>query len=303
MNSLAYIPASDGAANASLMTVTNVRSGGATTIQVNTVANVPTKFYASYGTPHTFTDPVTGETITVISEATAVDFAGHIDGTNIEIDEIAPGYTDNGNEVGDIIVIRPVTEWDNNLFNVLSVAHNDDGTLKAGAVDNAAALASDVVTTAKIADSNVTSEKLSSTVAFYATTTQSTNTGTNVPITTYTEVDDMGNNFDPTTGVFTVPYNGFYHLSVAMGVENITGTADARVLAQLAVDDNDDGTYDVFAEGMNFGQTTSFDPIATVSCSRSFSAGDKIRVSMANLTGGTEDCYKSFFSGFLVGRT
>lgn len=119
MNSLAYIPASDGAANASLMTVTNVRSGGATTIQVNTVANVPAKFYASYGTPHTFTDPVTGETITVISEATAVDFAGRVDGSNIEIDEIAPGYTDNGNEVGDIIVIRPVTEWANNLHNVI----------------------------------------------------------------------------------------------------------------------------------------------------------------------------------------
>ena len=129
MNSLAYIPASDGAANASLMTVTNVRSPLATTIQVNTVANAPTKFYASMGTPNTYTDPVTGETITIISEATAVDFAGTIDGSNVEIVEIAPGYTDNGSEVGDIIVIRPVTEWANNVFNVLSVAHNDDGTL------------------------------------------------------------------------------------------------------------------------------------------------------------------------------
>lgn len=108
-----YVKASDGAANASLMTVTNVRSSGATTIQVNTVANVPAKFFASMGTPHTFTDPVTGETITVISEATAVDFAGHVDGSNIEIDEIADGYTDNGSEVGDIIVIRPVTNWAN----------------------------------------------------------------------------------------------------------------------------------------------------------------------------------------------
>ena len=108
-----YVKASDGAANASLMTVTNVRAGGATTIQVNTVANAPVKFYGSYGEPHTFTDPVTGETITVISEATAVDFAGHIDGSNVEIDEIAPGYTDNGNEVGDIIIIRPNTSWAN----------------------------------------------------------------------------------------------------------------------------------------------------------------------------------------------
>lgn len=149
MNSLAYIPASDGAANASLMTVTNVRSGGATTIQVNTVANAPAKFYGSMGTPHTFTDPITGETITVISEATAVDFAGHIDGSNVEIDGIAPGYTDNGSEVGDIIVIRPVTEWANNLFNFLSQIHDDDGTLK-----------DDIVTTPKIADGSIPSSKL-----------------------------------------------------------------------------------------------------------------------------------------------
>lgn len=135
MNSLAYIPGSDGVANASLMTVTNVRSGGATTIQVNTVANVPAKFYASMGTPHTFTDPVTGETITVVSEATAVDFAGEIDGSNIEIVEVAPGFTDNGSEVGDIIIIRPITEWANNLFNVLSQAHQDDGKLKTDSLD------------------------------------------------------------------------------------------------------------------------------------------------------------------------
>lgn len=150
MNSLAYIPASDGAANASLMTVTNVRAGGATTIQVNTVANAPAKFYGSYGTPHTFTDPVTGETITVISEATAVDFAGHIDGSNVEIDEIAPGYTDNGNEVGDIVIIRPVTEWANNIFNILNEAHNDDGSLK-----------DDTVVAANIVDETVTPVKRS----------------------------------------------------------------------------------------------------------------------------------------------
>ena len=148
MNSLAYIPASDGAANASLMTVTNVRAGGATTIQVNTVANAPTKFYGSTGTPNTFTDPVTGETITVISEATAVDFAGTIDGSNVEIVEIAPGYTDAGSQVGDIVIIRPVTEWANNLFNTLSAVHEDDGTLK-----------DDVVDTAALQDKAVTSEK------------------------------------------------------------------------------------------------------------------------------------------------
>lgn len=134
MQSIAYIPGSDGAANASLMTVTDVRAPLASTILVNTVANVPDKFYASMGTPNTFTDPITGETITVISEATAVDFAGHVDGSNIEIDEIAPGYTDNGSEVGDIIIIRPITEWANNIHNILSQSLEDDGKIKESAV-------------------------------------------------------------------------------------------------------------------------------------------------------------------------
>lgn len=113
MKSIAYIPGSDGSANASLMTVTQVRTAPASTITVNTVAGVPAKFFGSMGTPHTFTDPVTGETITVISEATAVDFAGRIDAGKIEIDYISPGYTDLGSQVGDIIMVRPTTDWAN----------------------------------------------------------------------------------------------------------------------------------------------------------------------------------------------
>lgn len=130
MQSIAYIPGSDGVANASLMTISTVRAPLASTILVNTVANVPDKFYASMGTPNTFTDPITSETITVISEATAVDFAGHIDSGHLEIDAIAPGYTDTGSKVGDIVIIRPITEWANNVFNILSESMNDNGELK-----------------------------------------------------------------------------------------------------------------------------------------------------------------------------
>lgn len=129
MASIEQIKGSDGTANASLATVQNSRSSGASTIIVDTVAGInPAGFIGSMGTPHTFTDPVTSETITVISEATAVDFSGHIDGSNIEIDDIAPGYTDLGSEVGDIIIIKPTTQYSDNLAEVLEAAHNDDGT-------------------------------------------------------------------------------------------------------------------------------------------------------------------------------
>lgn len=135
MKSIAYIPASDGSAPASQMIVQNTRAPLSTTLVVNTVSGVPNNFWGTMGEPHTFIDPVTGEEITVISEASAIEFAGHVDGVNIEIDEIAPGFSDNGSNPGDIVIIRPTTEWANNIHNVLSESHEDDGKLKPDTVD------------------------------------------------------------------------------------------------------------------------------------------------------------------------
>lgn len=150
MTSIQLIKGSDGSGNAAVATVQSTRSTGATTIVVDTVAGINTTGFAgSMGTPHTFTDPITSETITVISEATAVDFIGHVDGSNLEIDTIAPGYTDAGSAVGDIVIIRPTTQYADNIADVLEVEHNNDGTLK-----------TDSVVTAKIKDANVTYAKV-----------------------------------------------------------------------------------------------------------------------------------------------
>lgn len=113
----------------------------------------------SMGTPHTFIDPVTSEEITVISEATAVDFSGHVDGVNLEIDDIAPGYSDLGSEIGDIIIIRPTTQWGDNVADVLDVSHENDGTLKDDTVDTDQ-LVDGAVESDKIADGGVTAVKM-----------------------------------------------------------------------------------------------------------------------------------------------
>lgn len=128
--SINRVKGSDGTGLASVATVQTARSSGSSTIDVDTVSGIPTNFIGTMGTPHTFTDPVTSETITVISEASAVDFAGHVDGSDLEIDTIAPGQSDAGSEIGDIIIIRPTTQWADNLAEVLEKSHNDDGTLK-----------------------------------------------------------------------------------------------------------------------------------------------------------------------------
>ena len=160
MASITSLKASDGSGNASVATVQSVRSPLATTLVVDTVQGINSSFHATMGTPHTFVDPVTSETITVISEASAVDFQGHVDGGNLEIDTIAPGFTDAGSAVNDIVIIKPTTQWADQVASVLAVSHDDDGTLKAGAVDNAAVLASNVVETPKIKDGAVTNPKL-----------------------------------------------------------------------------------------------------------------------------------------------
>lgn len=129
MASIEKVKGSNGSGNANVATVQTLRTAGSSSILVDTVLNInPAGFSASMGTPHTFTDPVTSEVITVISEASAVDFTGHINSGHIEIDTIAPGYTDAGSKVGDIVVIRPTNQWADNLASVLAAAHNDDGT-------------------------------------------------------------------------------------------------------------------------------------------------------------------------------
>lgn len=129
MASIDTLRASDGSGNASIATIQSVRSPSTTTIVVDTVQGINATFHATMGTPHTFVDPVTSEAITVISEATAVDFQGHVDGGNLEIDTIAPGFIDNGSAVSDIVIIKPTTQWADKLADVLDVVHNDDGTL------------------------------------------------------------------------------------------------------------------------------------------------------------------------------
>lgn len=140
MQSIQRIRASDGTGTASLATIQSTRSPGSGTIVVDTVAKINVNgFEGSMGTPHTFTDPVTAELITVISEATSVDFRGHVDTGNLIIDAISPGFTDLGSAIGDVVIIRPTTAYADNIALVLQQEHNDNGT-------HAAVTATSVVT-------------------------------------------------------------------------------------------------------------------------------------------------------------
>jgi len=90
------------------------------------------------------------EYVGVVSSGTSVTSVSHVNGTNRNY---TAGTTTR--------VYIPVSEERENRIVTWGLTHADqDGTLKAGAVDVAAVLASDVVTTAKILDANVTNAKL-----------------------------------------------------------------------------------------------------------------------------------------------
>lgn len=104
MTNFAALAASDGAGEAVRATVQSPgRSIGSSVIPVNASTNWPTgQCIITTGTLQS------NNTITNVQV-----FYGTASGTNITIDSFAPGYTDLGNAAGEVVVIKPTTEWAN----------------------------------------------------------------------------------------------------------------------------------------------------------------------------------------------
>lgn len=104
MSNYDHLQVSDGTGDAALMHITADRVTGGSTIAVDSISNVPAKFIATTGTllANGFIDP-----------STKKDFFGHLDGSSIAIDAFVAGSTDNGNSIGEVLVIKPNTDWAN----------------------------------------------------------------------------------------------------------------------------------------------------------------------------------------------
>jgi len=147
-NTLDLINASAGTGEAVRPNITIARSAGATIITVDSVANWPAKFVATAG-------KIVGTALT-----TPLVFAGHISGTTIIIDTIAPGYADTlGNAVGDVLVLKPSTLWADNIAGVLAVAHNNDGTIINQTI-TAVKIAANTITAAQITNNTITGTQM-----------------------------------------------------------------------------------------------------------------------------------------------
>ena len=124
MDDYSKLSASDGTGEAVVANVENDRAPAAATLDVDNVDNWPTNFICVTGTlnPNNYID-----------NASMTIFYGHIDAGNIIIDSFAPGYADVGNTAGQIAIIKPTSEWVNQVVELALVSHDDDGKLKVDA--------------------------------------------------------------------------------------------------------------------------------------------------------------------------
>lgn len=134
-------------------------TAGGTSITVGSTSNWPTATGIAFAIDEA--EVVDGKEVQIAG--TYNEFVGTVStGTSVTNVDWVRGVGDRSYSAGALTrVYVPVSaERENRLAQGMLVAHNQDGTLKAGAVSSASVLASDVVTTAKILDSNITTAKL-----------------------------------------------------------------------------------------------------------------------------------------------
>ena len=192
-------------------------TSGATTVQLTSVAGY-----------------TNGDTVVLVIDANDVNkkqvFTGTVDTGGSQITNVVWTEGANTSHILGAPVIDYVTASHQSMTTKgLLVSHDQDGTLKAGAVDNAAVLASNVVETAKIKDGAVTAGKLGLVMvsAYKSGSPQSLSAGTWTLVTLNSENFDVGGNF--ASNKFTAPTTGYYLVSITcvIGIYGISSTAYA----------------------------------------------------------------------------
>lgn len=146
--------------------------------------------------------------------------------------------------------------------------------------------------------SSVGSEKLKTTVAFSAISSQSIATGSPTTVTSFTELADTGSNF--ASGKFTAPYDGVYNISGHAQFNDIG--ADNRVIAWLNFRTSGGTTKHIYrVEGV--GRSGTHDTGVAINVTYPMNATDYVELQVFQESGGARTLQANTFSGFLVGRT
>lgn len=237
-------------------------ASGATTVQLTSVAG-----YSN------------GDTVVLVIDAGDVNkkqaFTGVVDTGGSQITNVVWTEGANTSHILGAPVIDYVTASHQSMGTKgLLVSHNQDGTLKAGAVANAGVLASNVVETAKIKDGAVTAGKLGLVMvsAYKSGSSQSLPANTSTLVTLNSENFDVGGNF--ASNKFTAPTTGYYLVSITcvIGINGISSTANASAA--------------IYKNGSSFQQTMTIQgsgnantiPRLSTTALMSLTAGDYIEL-------------------------
>lgn len=247
------------------------------------------------------------DTANELVSGSQTQWVGIVSGNNITSLTRVKGAADAGNSVNDVVKLIPGSDWADDLVaNVLTHA-DQDGTLKAGAVDVAAVLADDVVETAKIKNSNVTTAKIADNAVTYAKVStpiafRVSTSSTSIPVTTFTkalftvEEYDLSNNQSGST--FTVPADagGIYSFNAAVVLSG-TGSGNWGVIALYK-----NGT--LVSRGSRATVGSTFDIQLQISTTLQLAATDTIELYVYQNSAGAKSlsglATENYFEGYRV---
>lgn len=148
-----------------------------------------------------------------------------------------------------------------------------------------------VITTAKIADDDVTSEKLQTTIAFHAYRNASQSISSSLTTVIFdTERYDLGADYNTTTGQFTAPRNGIYSFSAGL---NCSASAQTRVVIQFVCSSAGDRiVFDATATDINK---------ANGAIEIDLNASETVEVKVLQLTNANVAGIETFFAGAYIG--
>lgn len=109
-----YINASNGNGPAVIAIVTSERPVGSLTLIVDSVLNWPHRGIATSGTP------IYDESNNLTDIIDPTVFRYHLDGSIIEIDSIVAGYHDIGNAQDQVVLLKPTTEWADEVSRIVT---------------------------------------------------------------------------------------------------------------------------------------------------------------------------------------
>lgn len=280
--------ASDGEGEAVRATVQSPgRDIGSSSIPVNALTNWPTG-------PCIITTGTLQANNTIASPQV---FYGTASGTSVTIGSFAAGYTDLGNSAGDVVVIKPCTEWANlvgtHINNITGGGTPEPVTASTLGVTGAITFAG------AIGGAGYSMATMYNPYKFraYRGNALSIPNGENLIIFD-TKNYDTGNNYSTSTGKFIAPITGFYHFSSRIGLSPYATTSYAISLYKNG---------NPCSNGNEWETNTSNNIGLLVMDSLELSAGDYIQVYVLNGNSGntvifptTEDVY---FNGFLISAT